>query len=56
MAKLTFNDRKIIEKMLNKNISKAEIADVLECSRDTVYKEISRVDIPYKAIEAQKTL
>lgn len=39
---LNYENRKLIEKLLSKNVSKKEIAELLEISRSTLYNELKR--------------
>jgi len=57
MAKLDFNSRFQIERMLAENISITEIAKAVGISRQTLYRELSRCKgNTYSAIEAQNSI
>lgn len=58
--RLVYEDRKVIERMLEENCKKAEIAIFLNCSRATIYRELNRgLDLDtgkYSAEKAQLSL
>ncbi len=57
MAKLDFNSRFQIERMLAENIPITEIAKAVGISRQTLYRELSRCKgNTYSATEAQNSI
>ncbi len=51
---LSYENRKIIEKMLNQGEKIVVIADIIGCHRATIYNELKRGGIPYCADVAQR--
>lgn len=51
--KISFEDRKIIEELLHKNISRQEICNRLGIHRTSLYREIKKCQEYYNAEEAQ---
>lgn len=44
--RLSFNDRRVIESLIKRSVSVAEIARQLRCHRDTIYKELRNGMLP----------
>lgn len=55
-ARLRYEDRKEIEKLLKKGFSVNEISEAIGVHRVTIYNELRRCPQEYRADEAQKTL
>ncbi len=53
---ISYDERKVIEKMLSENKSIVEIAKVLNRNKTTIYREVKRVEPPYKADTVQLSL
>lgn len=55
-SRLTYEDRKQIEKMHKKGERISKIADVLGFHRATIYLELKRGGTPYRADIAQRNI
>jgi IS30 family transposase len=55
-SRLTYKDRKQIEKMYKKGERISKIADVLGFHRATIYLELKRGGTPYRADIAQRNI
>lgn len=54
--RLTYEDRKKIEWLKAKDVRVIEIAEMIGVHRATIYNELKRGGIPYKADTAQKRI
>lgn len=56
--RLTYADRKLLESLLKRNTKVSSIAEIIGCTRSTIYRELKRVqpEQPYSADVAQQTL
>ena len=51
--KLSLTDRKIIEDLIHENVSKTKIAEVIDVSKTTIFRELKKCKGSYNAEEAQ---
>ncbi len=54
--RLKYEDRKKIEEMKNNGVKVVVIADTIGVHRATIYNELKRGGVPYKAEVAQRTI
>ncbi len=54
--RLKYEDRKKIEEMKNNGAKVVVIADTIGVHRATIYNELKRGGVPYKAEVAQRTI
>lgn len=56
VKRITFNDRKLIEKLFKENKSVQEVSEATGFHITTIYKELKRGGDPYSAETAQHSI